>query len=301
MATVLVVDDAAVDRNIAGACVQAEGCVPIYATNGRQALEMIASERPDVVLTDLQMSEVNGLELVRQVRRNHPGLPVILMTAHGSEEVAVQALQAGAASYLPKKILRRNLGDVLRNVMASIDAAEERELARELLEESEARFVLGYKPSSSRALIRYLQGDLKRVNFCGEASLLQVCTALAEAVANAIEHGNLELDSKLRESEDSAYRKLGRQRASRPPYHDRRVRVTARLTGEAATYVVRDEGQGFDPATLPDPTDPANLLRASGRGIMLIRTFMDEVTFNATGTRITMTKRRDRSDTLEKI
>jgi CheY-like chemotaxis protein len=292
MATILVVDDAALDRKIAGACVQAEGCDAIYATNGREALELIASDQPDVVLTDLRMSEINGLELVKQVRRDHPGLPVILMTAHGSEEVAAQALRAGAASYLPKKMLRQNLGDVLHNVLASIDVAEERAQVRELLERTEARFVLGYEPAGPRTLISYLQSDLKRVDFCDQASLLQVSTALTEALANAIDHGNLELDSKLRESEVNAYRQLGAQRASQSPYRDRRVHVTAGLTREAATYVIRDEGPGFDPATLPDPTDPENLLRASGRGVMLIRTFMDEVTFNAIGTEITMTKRR---------
>jgi anti-sigma regulatory factor (Ser/Thr protein kinase) len=55
---------------------------------------------------------------------------------------------------------------------------------------------------------------------------------------------------------------------------------------------VRDEGRGFDPATLPDPLDPAQLETTTGRGLLLIRTFMDEVSFNATGNEITIVKRR---------
>jgi len=54
---------------------------------------------------------------------------------------------------------------------------------------------------------------------------------------------------------------------------------------------VEDEGPGFDPATLPVPTDPANLERIGGRGLMLIRTFMDEVEHNEKGSRITLRKR----------
>jgi anti-sigma regulatory factor (Ser/Thr protein kinase) len=68
--------------------------------------------------------------------------------------------------------------------------------------------------------------------------------------------------------------------------------VTATLTRQQATFVVRDEGKGFDPATLPDPTDPANLGKASGRGLLLIQTFMDRVEHNEHGNQITMTKYR---------
>ena len=56
--------------------------------------------------------------------------------------------------------------------------------------------------------------------------------------------------------------------------------------------MVRDEGPGFDPATLPDPTDPSNLERVGGRGLLLIRTFMDEVRHNESGNEITFVKRR---------
>jgi len=55
--------------------------------------------------------------------------------------------------------------------------------------------------------------------------------------------------------------------------------------------VVRDEGSGFDPAALPDPTAPANLERVSGRGVLLLRTFMDEVIYNELGNAVTLVKR----------
>ena len=58
-------------------------------------------------------------------------------------------------------------------------------------------------------------------------------------------------------------------------------------------FVVRDQGKGFDPTQLPDPTEPENVGRVNGRGLFLIRTFMDEVTFNSQGNEITMIRRRD--------
>ncbi len=292
MTTVLVVDDAALDRKLAGGCVEQEGWTPIYAESGREALEIIARDSPDLVLTDLQMHEIDGLQLVQHVRQNHPEIPVILMTAFGSEEIAVKALKAGAISYIPKKNLKRDLGDAFRIVMSALAVAEQRDQVRDYLQTSQAEFVLGYEPGGSQALISYLQDGLTRLNFCDQVGLLQVSTALTEAITNALDHGNLELDSSMREGADNEYRRMGEERAQQSPYRDRRVHVRAHLTPAEARYVIRDEGPGFDPKTLPDPTDPENLLRPHGRGVMLIHAFMDEVRFNETGNEITMVKRR---------
>ena len=131
------------------------------------------------------------------------------------------------------------------------------------------------------------------MNLVDKAGLIRVGTALHEALVNAMEHGNLELTSELRESEHASdYRKLVDERRQLPPYCDRRVLVIARFSRQEGIFVVRDDGNGFDPAKLADPRDPANLQKCSGRGLFLIRTFMDEVRFNDRGNEITMIKRR---------
>jgi len=289
MTKVLVVDDARMDRHMAGKCVIEQGLTPIYAENGREAMKVIGSEKPDLVLTDLQMPEMDGLQLVKQIRLHYPSIPVMLMTAFGSEEVAAEALHAGASSYVPKKTLSETLGEALRAVLCSVEASRQRDRVRQLLVVCESQFCLGYEPAGTQALVGYLQDTLRRLNFCDDMDVLRISTALSEAVTNAIDHGNLELDSKLRENGE--YRRLAADRAKKPPFVDRRVYVTSRLTESEAHFVVRDEGRGFDPKSLPDPTDPENLTRISGRGIMLIRTFMDEVEFNETGNEIRMVKR----------
>ena len=82
------------------------------------------------------------------------------------------------------------------------------------------------------------------------------------------------------------------ERCGYAPYRDRRIHVRARLTPCEAVYSIRDEGPGFDPSGLPDPTDPANLERRSGRGLLLIRTFMDEVLYARHGDRNVVTLRK---------
>ncbi len=121
---------------------------------------------------------------------------------------------------------------------------------------------------------------------------MRVGVALHESLLNAIQHGNLEISSELRqEGDEKAFRDLAAARRGQAPYRDRRVRVHARLSRSEAVYVIEDEGPGFDVAALPDPSDPANIERIGGRGLTLIRTFMDEVRHNSRGNGITLVKR----------
>jgi anti-sigma regulatory factor (Ser/Thr protein kinase) len=120
----------------------------------------------------------------------------------------------------------------------------------------------------------------------------RVAMAVHEAILNGMHHGNLELDSGLRQGDETAYQRLAAVRGRSEPYCSRRVHVQARFDPSAVVFVVRDEGCGFVPAALPDPTEPPCRDQASGRGLLLIRCFMDEVTFNSTGNEITLVKRR---------
>jgi CheY-like chemotaxis protein/anti-sigma regulatory factor (Ser/Thr protein kinase) len=305
MATVLVVDDSPVDRHLAGnllgkrpgltAVEKRTGLNVTFATDGQEALTAIQQAMPDLVLTDLQMPRMNGLQLVEEIRSRYPGLPVILMTAQGSEDIAVQALQKGAASYVPKRNLAH---DLLETVEEVLEVAGAKRSQQRLLDEcwslTESHFVLGNDLSLIAPLIGHLQDNLTRMRVCDENGLIRVAVALREALTNAMIHGNLELSSDDKARDEKNYYKQIEERREQEPYDDRKVYVTARESRNEAVYTVRDEGKGFDPKSLPDPTDPANLDKISGRGLLLIRTFMDEVSHNRQGTEITMVRRCDR-------
>lgn len=95
---------------------------------------------------------------------------------------------------------------------------------------------------------------------------LNLRVGLSEALANAMLYGN---------NQDPA----------------KRVTVEVAFQGSTITARVTDEGMGFDPCTVPDPTTPANLLRAEGRGIFLMRKLLDEVYFNDRGNSVTLVLR----------
>jgi CheY-like chemotaxis protein len=253
---------------------------------------MLDERLPDLVLTDLDMPHVNGLELVEAVCQRHPRIPVILMTAYGTDQTAVQALEHGAASYVPKRNLAHDLIDTIAGVMSVVQSSREQDRVSECLAESSSCFLLANDSTLVPPLVGRLQQQLERTRLFNENVLLRVSLALREALINAIEHGNLEVGSYLRERDDDSYLHELRRRREVEPYRSRRVMLSARETRDEVTYVIRDDGPGFDTTSVPDPTNPENLLKASGRGLLLIRAFMDEVSHNATGNEITLIKRR---------
>jgi len=291
MTKILVVDDLAVDRQFVGKLLERDSEFQIeYAADGAEALRRMEASPPDLVVTDLMMPEVDGLQLVEQARADYPLVPVILITSKGSEEIAGQALRRGAASYVPKRELPGDLLGTVRRVLGV--SARQRDLSRlmECLARNDCEFVLQNDSALFPPLVSYLQDGLGHLGLCGDADRTRVGVALEEALSNALYHGNLEVGSELREEDGGAYHEMVRERMHQPPYSQRRIRVQAALSPEKAVFVIRDDGRGFDPSALPDPTDPENLEKASGRGILLMRTFMDRVEFNDAGNAVTLVK-----------
>ncbi|MEX2188601.1 MAG: response regulator [Pirellulales bacterium] len=297
MPSVLVVDDSAMDRRLAGAFLEKDAQFAVnYAGHGADAMASMEKSPPDLVVTDLIMPEMDGLQLVSAVREKFPLVPVILMTSLGSEEIAVKALHQGAASYVPKKYLGRDLLDTARRVLAVTGHKLSQAKLMECMTDSTARFVLHNDRALIPALVGHLQDRVTQIGLGDDVDRMQIGVALEEALTNSLYHGNLEISSDLREADFAAYYATYEDRANASPYAERRMYVDARISRNEAEFVIRDEGPGFDPATLPDPTDPANLERLSGRGVLLMRTFMDEVAYNGTGNEVRMIKRRREAD-----
>ena len=294
MTRILVVDDSAVDRRLVGAVLEQNDEWKIdYAATGKEALAKIEEQYPDAIVTDLQMPEMNGSELVKVVSRRIPVIPVVLITSCGSEEVAIAALKAGASSYSPKSAIKKDLVPNLTTILSV--ATEQRKQERILMRRTQhsMSFVLENDNSLIGPLVEMLQAQLKGWD---EADRLRIGIALDESFVNAMYHGNLEVGSVLRQEDERAYYDLIEKRCLEAPYCDRRIKVDADFGADWMRVTVQDEGPGFDPTTLPDPTDPANLERVSGRGLLLIQTFMDKVEFNEQGNRITLFKKLSHSE-----
>src|SRR5215469_14329934 len=164
MANLLVVDD---ERNIRvrlAGFFETCGHFVRTAETGKQALDLLDGAPIDLVLTDYKLAELNGLELLQQIKRRTPETPVILMTAYGTIENTVAAMKAGAYDYLVKPFSLEQIQHIVERALEFRKLRAENRTLRETLEE---RPLLESKSSTMRRLL-----DTARQAARSEATIL---------------------------------------------------------------------------------------------------------------------------------
>jgi len=290
--TVLIVDDSAADRRLVGGLLERSGGISVeYAKDGKEAIDHFQTRVPELAVTDLIMPEMDGLALVAAVKSEFPLVPVVLMTARGNEEIALAALRAGAAGYVPKRILAQDLALTVKRILAA--AREDRSLSRLMhrMVNNQSSFVLHNDPSLIPLLLGYLQQVLRCVQLEDELDRLRIRLAVEEALLNGLYRGNLEISPQLQHSDRETFNQTIEARSAEPPYRDRRVHVSWTIARDGITVVVKDDGSGFDVAASANREENVDFDTVFGRGLLIMRTFMDEIRYNAAGNEVTLIKR----------
>ena len=117
MARILVVDDDAVTCRLLGEVLSRDGATVLGETDPSRALARIEAEPLDLAILDIRMPKVDGLELLRCLRERLPTLPVVIMTAFGSIDTAVQAIAAGAVDYVSKPMNLEEIRATVRRIL----------------------------------------------------------------------------------------------------------------------------------------------------------------------------------------
>lgn len=291
MSRVLIVEPNSVRADEMSTMLRTGGHVPVVAKSRRAALDALAETAFDVVLTSLALPRTAGLSLIDDVRKLRPRLPVVVIVQSGQEQTAAEAVRRGAVSYLFERRLAQDLCPMLGQVLGLAGGKRRSRRVPACWSETTSRFVLGNDVELVPAFVSHISDTLRALNFGDENVRIRVAVALTEAVTNGILHGNLELNSDLRDGDGSAWDEECCRRRITAPFHDRRVIVDCRLTRDAVEFCIRDQGPGFDPRAVPDPRSPHGIDRISGRGVLLMRTFMHDVRYNKRGNEVTLLRR----------
>jgi serine/threonine-protein kinase RsbW len=241
----------------------------VVATGDRdEALAREDLEEFDLIISDLTDDADSGVQLLSELQRKRLLVPVVVSSDETQQPGVVKAFKMGAANYLRLPYNKEELRNIVEKTLSyKLRFVDDLKVLPHVHEKID--FELPSDLSLMNGVLHYL---LERVAKLGlikpERSNLFV--ALDEAFVNAVKHGNRNDPTKM-------------------------VRITAELSAREARFTVEDEGEGFNVQEIPDPCDPSNLFKTSGRGVLLIYNIMDEVEYNARGNRLTMVKRPEDS------
>ncbi len=295
MTTILVVNDSAVDRRVMEAVLQGnEHWVVHTAQNGRDALAKMDSVQPNLVVTDLQMPEMDGLQLVGQLRLNYPEVPIVLTTAHGSEDLAMEALDLGVASYVPKTLIAERLSGTVAQVLELTGVQSSHDRLTECLDHATLGFTLASDPMLAERLVEMLQDFARSARVTAAGDHVRLGTALQGVLLHWLFCGNMELTAEqvhAGEAGDIQVAELLQQRMTQPPYCDRVLKVEAKFDEDVAKFRISHQGPRFTSETFPDLGSSEILDRAELRGLILLMTYMDEVTLENDGRTVNLVKR----------
>jgi CheY-like chemotaxis protein len=295
MPRVLVVDDSPIDRVLVEGILHKDPRMSVRtAPGGSDALALLADWTPDVVVTDLQMPEMDGLELVTAIRIHFPRIPVVLITAHGSEDLAVRALEQGAASYVAKSQLAQQLPAVVDQVVELALENRGYEALTHAMEYAEFRFCATNDFATTDRLVELAQQLAASLGVCDTGGQVRLGMALEEAFRTAILRGNLELTPDLLMAlagpHDRADAWLA-ERRNEPRYRDRRLSVHLRVTSAEIRIEIVHDGPALAAPTERATASPA-LEDPADRSIILMKAFMDEVSFGMNGQSIILVKHK---------
>ena len=265
-------------------------CMPV--SNGCVA-ESPDNRKCSLILTSGSPVAADFGPFVRSLGERFPRVPVVMVT--GPNGISTRdALQSGVTGCVPHCSLASDLAWTLQTILVSGPLAGSGVDTRGGVAEAICH-TIDNSPELLPLVIDQIRQRLERWPFPDPMEVVRVMVALSESLDNALYHGNLELNSELRQGDGRAWRDECQRRQSTAPYCDRKIRLQAVFGDQSAEFIIRDEGPGFDPLSQVDCTQSQHKERCSGRGLLLMRMYMDDVRFNPVGNQVTLVKHHPRA------
>ena len=293
---ILIVDDEQSILDLLTRCLVGEGYEIDTASDGVEATERVLTNDYNLIITDVVMPRLGGLELLRNIKISRPKLPVVIITGYATTEITIEALKLGAVDFLTKPF---KLSEIFFTVKKILDMqAREAEIKQVFAHVKESRklFECASREVDAEAIVHVIVRDLVAFEFCTESDSIRVSLAIREAIENAVEHGNLELPSGHKHKEyminPQAFLRWKGARLADPQYGGRRILIHFVCDREKMEVTVTDEGAGFDTSLLPKDFGEGMAMDRELHGYTLMRFSMNEVRYNEKGNQVTLLKRR---------
>ncbi len=263
--SILIIDDDESILRLLSKFLKSEGHRVVTEINGSDAIEIFKKESFDLVITDMYMPDLDGLDIIMNLKDINQNTPIIVLTAAGSISNVVQSLKLGAFNYMIKPVNINEVRDIIQKAFLAGAVSRQQKNFYTFLQSAVSVFKIKSAVEHLEEISYYLNNMLI---FYGFSSNWQIQLALTEAFTNAVCHGN----------------------GSSP---DKFVICEIIFTKEDVKITIEDEGEGFQVPDLKNYKLNDDIYAGSGRGIFLINSYMDHIEFNEKGNKIIMSKKRD--------
>lgn len=263
------------------------------AANGIEGLNIFDEQKIDIVITDIQMPVMDGLELLEAIREKKSNTIVIITTAYGTENYAIQALQLGANNYLKKPVRGSDLIPLLKKYEIIINNRFSTDkLPGRLLER---KFKLEFNTSING--IPKIVDRILSESACNypDSDKINIELGLVELITNAVEHGNMGISNieKKQAMENNTLDNLYNEKLADIKIREKKILIEFCRTPITCEWTIIDQGEGFDWKTLPDPTNEQNILELNGRGVFITNFLFDSVEYFGKGNIVKVKKNID--------
>lgn len=242
------------------------GITPLTAQNGVQAMEIVQTRPVDLIITDLWMPEMDGLELLQRVKTINTRIPVAVLSGHGTVQDTVKALNLGAYTFLSKPIRIEDIEGVVKKGLRLRDlSVGSYELQNYIRHYSEIQI-----PNFQHlfpSVILYILKDCQWRGFDDDQMLSNLSVVLDEMLMNAFKHGNQERE-------------------------DRFITIRYAFDVDKLQITIEDEGEGFDTQQVIRELTNLERHQLLERGVFLLSILMDDFQYNEKGNAVTLTMMR---------
>jgi YesN/AraC family two-component response regulator len=287
---ILIVEDDFGSREFLLNLIKLEGYEVRQAVNGEEGLKMYYEYRPNLIISDIQMPKMDGLEMLSRLRNDKQDVIFIITTAFGSEDYAIEALRLGANNYLKKPIDRKSLVGLIKKYQAVIESHLLAQKAEGKIIEKNLKIEFDTNFEHVQVIVSQLISEISLKFNDSEKTNIEL--GLDELIANSIEHGNLEIsfEEKVQASDSNSLVQLYAKRMQDPKIANRKIMVEFNQQLNYCEWLITDEGKGFDWRAIPDPTQGAQLMELNGRGIFITNFLFDELEYMGRGNMVRIKK-----------
>ena len=290
MKKVLVIDDEEPIRKVLSIALKEKNYLVLTASDGKKGIEIFKSENPDIVITDVKMPELSGIEVTRAIKEINEDADVVIMTGYGSEELVIESMRAGASNFIKKPVSLQELFKILEDIISKKESKKRAVVARDIVVYENKKCIIGNDITKIWSVVNQV---LFNIYATVESSVYEgLRIGLYEIIINAIEHGNLGItyEEKNKALNNNTYAQLLDEKIKEANSKNKKVVINSILDNKRFEVEIIDNGNGFDYKNLPSPDDPEKIFEAHGRGIFLASVYFDSIEYKGNGNHVVLTK-----------